>query len=188
MKKTIFIGALAALFFVQCGKKNDPFLIKSGAVGNLTKESQMKQVDSLFTNDSIVKLNPIKNAIGTQGEVEIYEKGGAKLLLLSPDDEGDPNSKITNIQILDNRYKTEKGLHKGSTFKDVKANYTIINIETTINAVVVFLKNTDVFITIDKKQLPENLRYNPSVKIESSQIPDEATFKYFMVGWESDEN
>ena len=186
MKKTLFIGALTALFFVQCGKKTDPFLIQQGAIGNLTKEIQMKQVDSLFANDSIVKLNPIKNAIGTQGEVEIYEKGGAKLLLLSPQNESDPSSAITNIQIFDKRYKTEKGLHKGSTFKDVKANYTIANIETTINSVVVFIEESDVFLTIDKKELPENLRYNPSVKIEAAQIPDDASFKYFMVGWESD--
>lgn len=185
MKNILFIGALTALLFVQCGKKTDPFLIQQGAIGYLTKEIQMKQVDSLFANDSIVKLNPIKDAIGTQGEVEIYEKGGAKLLLLSPDDESDPSSVITNIQIFDNRYKTEKGLHNGSTFKDVKANYTIANIESTINSVVVFLEASDVFLTIDKKELPENLRYNPSVKIEASQIPDDARFKYFMVGWES---
>jgi len=188
MKKTLFFGVLTALLFVQCKKKDDPFLIKKGSIGELTKDLKMQQIDSLFANDSIVKLNPIRDAIGTQGEVEIYEKGGAKLLLLSPDDENDPNSVITNIQIFDDRYKTEKGLSKASTFKDVKANYTIVNIETTINAIVIFLKDSDVFLTIDKKQLPENLRYDPSVKVESSQIPDEATFKYFMVGWDIDED
>ncbi len=184
MKKTLFLGALTALLFVQCGKEKDPFLIKKGAIGNLTKEIKMKQIDSIFAQDSIVKLNPIPDALGTQGEVEIYEKGGEKLLLLSPNSESDPESVITNIQIFDDRYKTEKGLTKASTFKFVKDNYTIANIETTINAVVVFLENSDIFLTIDKKQLPENLRYDPSVTIEASQIPDDATFKYFMVGWD----
>ncbi len=184
MKKTLFLSALAALLFVQCGKEKDPFLIKQGAIGNLTREIKMKQIDSIFAQDSIVKLNPVPDALGTQGEVEIYEKGGEKLLLLSPNSESDPESFITNIQIFDDRYKTEKGLTKASTFKFVKDNYTIANIETTINAVVVFLENSDIFLTIDKKQLPENLRYDPSVTIEASQIPDDATFKYFMVGWD----
>lgn len=184
MKKILFIGVFTTLFFTQCGKNNDPFLINQGAIGNLTQDIQMRQIDSLFAGDSIVKLNPIKNALGTQGEVEIYEKGGAKLLLLSPDDEGDPNSVITNIQIFDSRYRTDKGLNVSSTFKDVKANYTITDIETTISSVVLFLEGTDVFITIDKKELPENLRYNPEVTIEKSQIPDDAKFKYFMVGWD----
>ena len=186
MKKTLFIGALSALFFIQCSTKNDPFLIGQGTVGDLTKETQMRQIDSLFANDSIIKLSPVKDALGTQGEMEIYEKGGAKLLMLSPEDENDPNSVISNIQVFDNRYKTAKGLHKGSTFKDVKANYTISDIESTINAVVVFLEDSDIFITINKNQLPENLRYNPNATIEASQIPDEATFKYFMIGWDSD--
>jgi hypothetical protein len=187
MKKILFIGVFTTLFFTQCGNNKDQFLINQGAIGDLTRETQMRQIDSLFAGDSIVKLNPIKNAIGTQGEVEIFEKGGAKLLLLSPDDESDPNSVITNIQVFDPRYMTDKGLNPESTFKDIKANYKISDIETTISSVVLFLEGSDVFITIDKKELPENLRYNPEVIVEASQIPDAAKFKYFMVGWDKND-
>ena len=185
MKKTLLIIGIVSLSFVQCGKDSDPFLIKNGSVGNLNKEIKMKQIDSIFAEDSIVKINSSPNALETQGEVEIYEKGGKQLLLLSPNDENDPNSTITNIQVFDSRYKTEKGLTTASTFKDVKANYTIDNIETTINAVVVFLKGSDVYLTIDKKSLPEELRYNMDIKVEASQIPDEAPIKYFMIGWDA---
>jgi len=187
MKKTLFIAALAGLLFVQCGKDKDPFAITNGAIGHLTKEIKMKQLDSIFAQDSIVKLNPIADAIGTQGEVEVYEKGGKKLLLISPDDERDPESPITYIQIFDERFTTEKGLNKNSTFKDIKANYEIAGIENAINSVVVFLKNSDVYITIDKKELPEDIRYNYSAKVEATQIPETAKFKYFMVGWDIDE-
>lgn len=185
MKKTIFIGVVAALLFVQCGKDSDPFNINTGSIGNLNSEIKIKQIDSIFAKDSIVKINSSPNALETQGEVEVYEKGGKKLLLLSPNDENDPNSTISNVQVFDSRYKTEKGLNSASTFKDVKANYTIENIQTTINAVVVFLKDSDIYLTIDKKHLPEELRYNMDAKIEASQIPDNASFKYFMIGWES---
>ncbi|MCB0465265.1 MAG: hypothetical protein KDC78_06265 [Aequorivita sp.] len=185
MKKILFISAVSAILFVQCGKDSDPFLIKNGSIGNLNKEIKIKQIDSIFAKDSIVKINSSPNALETQGEVEIYEKGGKQLLLLSPNIENDPNSTISNIQVFDARYKTEKGLNSGSTFKDVKANYTIDNIETTINAVVIFLKDTDVYLTIDKKSLPEELRYNLDLKVEANQIPDDAPFKYFMIGWDS---
>lgn len=184
MKKTSLIVALAGILFIQCGKGEDPFALKNGMVGPVTKRIQMKQLDSIFANDSLVKLNPIENALGTQGEVEIYDTEGKKLLLISPDNETDPNSLINNIQIFDERYKTEKGLSIKSTFKDVKAQYQIASVENAINAVVVFLKDSDIYITIDKKQLPENIRYDYSSKIEVSQIPDEATFKYFMIGWD----
>lgn len=184
MNQNLIIIALVSIFFTACGEDKDPFLIKSGAIGSLTKEVQMKQVDSIFANDSIVKLSTIENVLGTQGEVEIYEKGGAKLLLLSPDNESDPDSPITNIQVFDSRYKTEKGISVESTFGDIKANYEIQNIESTINSIVVFLKDSDLYVTIDKKQLPENLRYDMSAKIEATQIPDQAKIKYFMIGWD----
>ncbi len=187
MKKTLLIIGIISLAFVQCGKDSDPFLIKNGSIGNLTNEIKVKQIDSIFATDSIVKINSSPNALETQGEVEIYEKGGKQLLLLSPADENDPNSTIKNIQVFDSRFKTEKGLTTASTFKDVKANYTIDNIETTINAMVIFLKETDVYLTIDKKSLPEDLRYNLDLEVEASQIPDGAPIKYFMIGWEPSE-
>ena len=86
--------------------------------------------------------------------------------------------------MYDSRYKTNKGLSVESTFKDLKKNYEISGIQTSIDAVVIFLKDSDVFVTIDKKELPENLRYNPNLTIEASQIPKKATFKYFMIAWE----
>lgn len=184
MKKVVVLVILGALALHSCQEEKDPFLITETSIGNLTQEVQMKQIDSIFANDSIVKLNPIEGALGTQGEVEIYEKGGAKLLLISPADETDPNSKVSNVQFFDNRFKTEKGIHNESTFADVKANYEIASVENAINAVVVFLKDSNLYITIDKKELPENSRYNFSGTVEASQIPDAAKFKYFMMGWD----
>ena len=188
MKKNVLLTALIVLTIIGCAKEKDPFLIGSGTLGHLSKDIKMKQLDSIFANDSIVKLNPIEDALGTQGEVEIYEKGGAKLMLISPADESDPESVITNIQVFDDRYKTETGLTAGSTYADVKANYEIAAVENAINSVVVFLKDSDVFITIDKKHLPESIRYNYSAKVEATQIPDTAPFKYFMIGWDLEES
>ena len=188
MKKTLLLGVIATLLFVQCTEEKDPYLIKNGELGHLTKKMHMKQVDSIFSMDSIVSLSSIENTLGTQGEVEVYEKGGKKLLLLSPDNETDPNSVITNIQVFDARYKTEKGLNLNSTFGDVKANYEIAAIQNAINSVVVFLKDSEIYLTIDKKELPASLRYNNNIKIEVTQIPNEAKFKYFMIGWDIEDD
>lgn len=186
MKNTIFIAALSVLLFTQCSKEQDAFAISDGQIGLVTNETLIKQLDSIFVNDSIAPLSNIKDALGTQGEVEIFAKDGRKLLRLSPDDERNPNATINTVRVYDDRYKTNKGLSIKSTFKDIKDNYEITGIQTSIDAVVVFLKDSDIFITIDKKQLPENLRYNPSLTIEASQIPDSATFKYFMLAWDNE--
>ena len=188
MKKTWLFALCLGFLMIQCAKKTDPFVIAAGSIGPLTKEVQMKELDSIFAQDSLVKLNPIEGALGTQGEVEIYDKEGNKLLLISPEDESDPNSKITNIQVFDGRYKTAKGLGPKSTFGDVKKSYEISGVQNAINSVVVFLKNSDIYLTIDKKQLPENIRYNYNAKIEETQIPEEASFKYFMINWDHPED
>ena len=185
INKIAFI-VLSTLLFVQCAEEKDPYLISNNSVGNLTIGMKIKQIDSIFANDSIVRLNPRQNEVSTQGEVEIYEKGGKILMLISPRDNYDPEALIANFQFYDTRYKTVKGLNSGSTFKDIKDNYEIANIETTISTVVVFLKDSDIFINIDKKELPENLRYNPNFVIEAVNIPDEAKIKYFMLSWDID--
>jgi len=188
MKKLLFASLIVSLLFIQCSKDTDQFLISNGAIGSLNKNIKMKQIDSIFAQDSIVKLNPIENALGTQGEVEIYEIGGKLMLLVTPEDDLDPNSLISNIQVFDERFKTDLGLNPKSTFKDIKDNYTISGIDNAINSVVIYIENSEIFITIDKKQLPENIRYNYTAKIESSQIPDEATFKYYMISWDHSES
>jgi len=187
MKNIIALSVLSIVLFVQCAEEKDPFLISNDTVGHLTIGMKIKQIDSIFATDSIVRLNPRQNEVSTIGEVEIYEKGGKKLLLISPRGNSDPEALISNFQFFDTRFKTDKGLNLGSTFKDIKDNYTIANIETTISTVVVFLEGSDIFINIDKKELPENLRYNPNFVIEAVNIPDEAKIKYFMLSWDIDD-
>ena len=143
IKKIAFI-IVSALLFVQCTEEKDPYLISNDSVGNLTIGMKIKQLDSIFANDSIVRLNPNQNEATTIGEVEIYEKGGEKLMLISPRDNYDPEALIANFQFYNPRYKTVKGLNINSTFKDIKDNYEIANIETTISTVVVFLKDSDI--------------------------------------------
>lgn len=186
MIKNLGIGFVFMLLLAACNTSTDKFEISNGQIGDVNAQTSVRQLDSIFANDSIVPLSPVKDALGTQGEVDVYEKGGAKLLRLSPDNDNDPEAVITNVRIYDPRYKTAKGLNIKSTFKDLKANYEIVGMQTSFDAVVLFLKDSDVFVTIDKKQLPENLRYDPSITIDATQIPDNATFKYLMVSWDSE--
>jgi len=187
MTKNIVLLSLLTLLFVQCGNDKDVFLITKSDMGHLTKNVKINQLDSIYAQDSVVTLLPREIFLTKGGQVEIYEKGGAKLLLLSPKVDNDPESKISNIQIFDERYKTEKGLTLKSTFKDLKDNYTISSIQSTMMSVVISLVETDVYVTIDRQVLPENVRNEFGAKIEATQIPDTAPFKYFMVGWEKQE-
>ena len=186
LKKIIAIISVT-LLFIECKEEINPFLISNDSVGALTRGMTIKEIDSIFAQDSIVKLYAQNEELPAQGEVEIYDKNGTKLVSISPVTNNDPDALISNFQFFDPRYKTDKGLNLSSTFKDIKANYKILNIETTISTVVIFLEDNDLFINIDKNELPENFRYNPNLVIDITNIPDEAKIKYFMLSWKIDE-
>lgn len=187
MKKISFFTAISLLLFIQCKKDKDPFLIVNNEIGHLTKEMKISQLDSIFSKDSIVKIAAKNSFITRTEQIEIYEKGGIKLLQINTKAAtGDDELKINNVQIFDTRYKTDKGLSLNSTFKDLKENYTIRSIQNGIQTIIVSLENSDVYITIDKSVLPENLKNEFGATITENDIPDTAPFKFLMIGWEAE--
>jgi hypothetical protein len=158
------------------------FLITKGRVGKLQNTSLVADLESIYSQDSLVRdTSDIK--IGSIGRnIKVFEKGGKLLLTLTPS--GDSIPRISNIRIHDPRYTTQKGIGLASTFKDIKDNYGIRKIVTSMNNVVIFIQNSDIYYTISKEELPASLRYVGSTNIEAVQIPDKAKIKYVMVGWD----
>lgn len=183
MKKNIAILIILISFFSSCKKEIDPFLISKQNIGLLNDSTQVKDLESVFTNDSIVKSVSGDEFIGNVNDIEIYEKGGKQLLILTPSQSLDSTSTIKNIRVLDNRYKTEKGLTPNSTFKTIKDNYKISNIQNTLRSIIVSVNEINAYFTIDKDELPANMRYDMDLKIEAIQIPDDAKIKNFYLYW-----
>lgn len=169
-------------FSSSCKKeKNNAFLIAQDSIGKLNKKSLARDMELIFHNDSVVKDTvALKFGNGAQ-KIKVFEKGGKHLLTLTPTSDSIP--RIENVRVEDSRFKTEKGIGLLSTFKDIKDSYTIKKVMTSTNNVVVFVKESDAYFTIDKQELPSSLQYAVSVNIEAVQIPDKAKIKYFMIGW-----
>lgn len=184
MRKSLLFLLLTSSIFISCQKEQDPFLITANSIGKLTKDVQIKQLDSVFAQDSIVKLVNEGELYKSNNEIEVYDKKGKKLLLLEPVQAFDSTSTVGFIQVLDPRFKTLKGLNSESTFKEIVENYNISRIENTLSAAVIFIDNLNIYVTIDKKQLPAELRYDTQTRIQASQIPDDARIKYFMIDWD----
>ncbi len=182
MKKIII--PLLAIFLVACEKEEDPFLITQNSVGLLTKEVKVNELDSIYAHDSVVKEVTESEYFDTSNEIKVFDETGKQMLLLEPVQAFDSTSTVGYIQILDPRFQTAKGLGIESTFKDIVENYSISRIENTLSAAVIFIDDLNIYITIDKKELPAELRYDTETKIQAAQIPDDAKFKYFMIGWD----
>jgi len=181
MKHSFLILTLLAFFvFVGCQESDSRFLIAETSVGPLTTTTAAKDLETLFSNDSIVRNGP-RVSLGTSSQkIQVYEKGGNLLLTLTPTK--DSTATIEHIRIHDKRYSTQKGIGLESSFAAIKGAYDIKKIVTTMNSIVVFPKGSTLYFTIDKAELPANLRFTTST-IEAVQIPDEAKIKYLMLSW-----
>lgn len=182
MKKIYLVFTCCALLILNaCGEKDTTFLITNDNVGKLEKISLIKDLELIYADDSIVKDTFTSRIGAANGKIKIYEKGGNHLLTLTPSKDSLP--KVANVRVMDARFVSDEGIGLNSTFKDIQDTYTIKKIVTALNNVVIFVEETNMYFSIDKDQLPPNLRFGTS-NIEAVQIPDEAKIKYLMVGWE----
>ncbi len=180
--KHILTIIILSAFFIQCqGNKDTTFLITKDSVGKLDRTSLLSDLETIYITDSVVQDTTSSKISYILQKVDIYEKGGKHLLSLTPNIDSIPT--IENIRIYDSRFTTEKGVSLNSTFKDIKDNYTIQKIITSLNNIVILIKDNPVYFTIDKQELPSNLRYGAS-NIEAVQVPDGAKIKYMMMGWD----
>jgi hypothetical protein len=173
----------SCLLATQCEKEKDPnFLISSNHIGKLEKESLARDLELIYAEDSLV-MDTVKLNYGSgASKIKIFEKGGKHLLTLTPNLDSIPT--VQNVLIKDPRFTTANGITIKSTFKDLKEKYKIKKIITSINNVVILLKENDIYFTIDKSELPASLRYNANSNVEEVQIPDNAKIKYMMIGWD----
>ena len=183
MKNLFYTVILCGVLLTGCNNEPNPFLIKKNNIGLLTDSTQVKTLDAIFMNDSVVRYIAGDEFSGSVNTIEIYEKGGKKLLDLSPKEVLDSTSVIASVRIIDSRYHTEKKISILSTFKDIKEAYKISKIDNLINSIVVSVNDINASFTIDKKELPGSLRFDTNKIIDVLQIPEKAKIKYFMVHW-----
>lgn len=185
MKKTIYTVFICALLIVSCAKDKttNPFLIQKHNIGLLTDSTTVKQLDSVFKNDSLVRYISGDEFAGAVNSIEVFEKGGRKLLDISPREELDSTSVISSVRIIDDRYFTEKNISTLSTFKDISEAYNISKIDNLINSVLISVNEINATFAIDKKELPSGLRFNMDMQIDPLQIPGKAKIKFFTVHW-----
>ena len=183
MYKSFLCFIVVVLLFVSCNKEQNPFQISKQHIGLLTDSTQVKDIETIFSRDSVVKGIDTSEFTRNINDIDIFEKGGKKLLSISPRNAQDSTSYIQNVRIFDPRFKTDKNISVESTFKDIANNYKITRIDNLINTVVVSVTDINASFTIDKKELPANLRFDRNLKIEAIHIPDDAKIKFFFINW-----
>ncbi|NEV93798.1 DUF1131 domain-containing protein [Psychroflexus sp. YR1-1] len=178
MKLIPFLSVLCLVVFTSCNQSTSETRIAKNQLGLLNPKTQISELNAILERDSVAEFD-LRSNLGTTKEIEIYNEQGDLSLIIEPNYQGDSLVTISEIQILDPKYKTDKGLTIESPFKMIYENYKIDNIQNSINSVILSINEIGVYLVIDKKHLPSKLRFDSEIKIEANQIPDGAPFKYF---------
>lgn len=181
--KSFLALVITASLFVSCKQAQNPFEISKQHIGLLTDSTQVKDLKMVFANDSIKSLNTSNSFTGNNSDIEIYDTTGKQLLVLTPRQISDSTSTIKSVKVVDSRFQTLKGLNTNSTFKDIKNNYKISSIQNTLRNVIVSVNEINAYFTIEKTELPAELRFDMTLDIDALQIPEEAKIKNFFVQW-----
>jgi len=178
MKKLIII-LLVTTLFIQC-QSNQIHLIQKNQVGLITKTTKVKDLDKVFVKDSLVKTQYEKNQPKFLTEdYEVYSKKGTHLLTINIENDNDSTSIIQSVQIFSPIYKTKKEISIASVFKDLKENYDLKKVESTITSVSIYVNELNASFNITNKDMGIS-EFNTN-KISLDQIPDNAPFKYITV-------
>ena len=183
MKHYLFSAILLGLF-VACDKTTDPFLITTNSAGLLTDSTMIRELKTVFINDSLSKFIGGDEFTGNTNTISVYEKeSGALLLELDPNSALDSLSTIRTVRIMDPRFKNQDGINTLSTFGDLNSNYSISSVQNTLRSLIISVDEINAYFTISKKELPEEMRYNMNKKIEAISIPESAKIKDFYLQW-----
>lgn len=183
MKFVSFISVLLFILIISCDHSDSETVIAKNQLGPLNPSTRISDLNTTLPNDSIEEFD-LKTRFNRVKEIEVFNEKDTVSIIIEPRYHNDSIVTINEIQILDPKYKTKKGLSIESNFKTIYKNYKIDNIQNSINSVILSINEIGAYIVIDKKHLPSKLRYDSEIKIEANQIPDEAPIKYFWLKFE----
>ena len=110
------------------------YKIEKGKVGKLFKENLVKQLDSIYKNDSIVRrIGEGDYIFSGDDKYLIFNNKKEHLLTLTPRNQHDTSEPIETIEIISDLFKTNSGISVNSTFGEIDKNHNINGIQNTIN-------------------------------------------------------
>ena len=183
MKNIIYITLIATLISLSgCHQSEVSYSIDEGHIGQLHKDTKISELSKIYANDSIVTIDSIGLKNGNLSTpLFIYDTNGNQLLKLQP--KIDTTQTIESIRVYDPRFKTAKNISIGSSYKDLKSTGKIDKILPAFNSIAITMKGSSIYYSIDRKELPDALKYDRTAKIEPIQIPDQALISNIMIQW-----
>lgn len=161
----------------------DNFHISENRVGIFSKGMTIADLYNTIPKEQIKKkVGYGEFADDTYDDYEIYDSDGKKLLIVTPEQNGNTASKINRVSIVDSRFKTTEKIGLGSTFGALAKNYTMDDISPIMDHILLEIGHINARFTINKTELKDGW-WNEK-RIDISKIPDTAKFDEIVIWWD----
>jgi len=178
MIKKIVLRCVLCLLVVSCTKQNT--LIALNRVGDITNNTTLKQLESIFKNNKVVdrlktpsfKVDNLY--VSTDDTYLVCNEDDKILLAITPVNALDVNSTIKSITVFDHEFKTKGGVNVLSSFAELQMHHSIEKLEASFSSVTVFVKDINTTFTMDKKDIGlDDFKLGTIIE---SQIPENTRF------------
>ena len=166
----------------QKGYTFENFHISENRVGIFSKGMTIADVYNSIPKEQIKKtVGYGEFADDTYDDYEIYDSNGKKILILTPKQNGNTNSTINRISILDSRFKTTEKIGLNSTFGILNKHYSTDKISPDMEHIVIDISHINAWFSIKKSELHEGWWNGNGV--DKSKIPGNAKLEGITIWW-----
>ena len=148
--------SLILITVLSFGCSQNEYKIEKGKVGKLFKENLVKQLDSIYKNDSIVRrIGEGDYMFSGDDKYLIFNNKKEHLLTLTPRNQHDTSEPIETIEIISDLFKTDSGISVNSSFGEIDKNHKLGNNE------VISYNHKTVQVLVKVVDAPPYLRSTP---------------------------
>jgi hypothetical protein len=160
------------------------FLVSQSFVGPIKKGMSVRDVMEFLPDRQIKKVvGHGEFAEDEYDDYEIYDSSGKHILTITPVSRNDLDQKISRIEILDTRFKTDAKIGLGSSYGEIIKRYAKVDASPDIEVIVLQLPKINAWMSIDKNKLSEDWWDNSRKHVDLNRIPLEARTGSFVIWW-----
>ncbi len=153
--------------------------ITQNSISTITNKMTLKDILAHIPQGQILKIKGSGEfAEDVYDDYTVMTKNGTPLFIPTPQE-----NRINRVRIANPFFKTEKGIHKNSSYGDIERAYTINRIEPTREYIALFVDEIGAQFNIPKKSLKKNWWDETAKRVYPEAIPKAATTSDFLLWW-----
>ncbi|GAB5526874.1 MAG: hypothetical protein Roseis2KO_47460 [Roseivirga sp.] len=191
MKATSFSLILFSCLLFSCanvnstvGNADSTFIVSTGQIGLIKQMMTVQEVLDTYPSGSIKKVTSQGEFAEDQyDDYEVHDSEGRHIFTFTPVRNNDPHARIESVTILDERFKTDKGIGLSSTYGQLTEAYEALDCSPDMETIDISITRLKARFSIQKSDLEEGWWKEREKEIDTSKIPTDTSLSGFLIQW-----